>query len=49
MGKNRVCVEYKEVEAPVCVDWEIDPRTGRRRCVRKEIRKVRRCARYKPA
>jgi len=49
MGKNRVCIRYKIVEAPVCVDWEIDPKTGKRRCKRKEIRKARRCAEYAPA
>ena len=46
MGRIRRCVRYKETKAPVCVDWEI--RGGRRVCVRKEIRTVRRCAEYEP-
>lgn len=46
MGVKRRCVEYQIVEAPVCVDWEV--KNGKRRCVRKEVRKVRRCKRYEP-
>jgi len=46
LGRTRRCVRYKETKAPVCVDYEV--RNGKRVCVKKEIRTVRRCADYEP-
>jgi len=40
------CEEYRTYKTMVCVKWGKDPKTGRRVCLRKEPRIVRRCVRY---